>query len=147
MGYSPVESVVETSAVEMVVQALYLSFRDDGKWRVTDGIKTQFVRLEDEAFIKRINDGELTNDLKWLQFNIRNLEDYATKRVGNHNEHTSNTYHASEPIRLTAFNLIYGKNDENGHQGLDITPRCFCACLGIQYSEPTRKSEIESNLR
>ena len=57
-GYSPVEAVVETSAVEMVVQALDLSFRDDGKWRVTDGIKTQFVRLEDEAFIKRINDGE-----------------------------------------------------------------------------------------
>lgn len=49
---------VETSVVEMVVQALDLSFRDDGKWRVTDGIKTQFVRLEDEAFIKRINDGE-----------------------------------------------------------------------------------------
>lgn len=55
--YSPEESSVDVSVVEMVVQALDLSFRDGGKWRVTDGIKTQFVLLEDKEFLKRIDDG------------------------------------------------------------------------------------------
>ncbi|MCI1831507.1 MAG: hypothetical protein LKI88_00615 [Bifidobacterium sp.] len=47
---------VSTSSVEMVVQAINPSFQADGKWRVTDGIKKQYVALEDHAFEKRVVD-------------------------------------------------------------------------------------------
>lgn len=52
------DSDVSTSTVEMVIQALDVSFRDNGKWRVTDGIKKQFVNVEDTAFLKRVQDGD-----------------------------------------------------------------------------------------
>ncbi|NMN02754.1 hypothetical protein [Bifidobacterium panos] len=75
------------------------------------------------------------SDLKWLRLNIRDLEDYTEKRVGKRNGHGGGGYRASEPVRVAAFDLLYGQSDENGHQGLDITLRCFCACLGKDYSE------------
>lgn len=56
--YSSVSTKTEKSIVEMVVQALDISFRDGGKWRITDGVKTQFVQVEDMDFIKRLNDGK-----------------------------------------------------------------------------------------
>ncbi|WEV46064.1 hypothetical protein OZX62_06265 [Bifidobacterium sp. ESL0690] len=56
--YNTKEEDTTESSAEMVVQALDPSFRPNGKWRVTDGIKTQFVALEDEAFKKKILDGE-----------------------------------------------------------------------------------------
>ncbi|WEV68749.1 hypothetical protein OZX73_05505 [Bifidobacterium sp. ESL0775] len=56
--YNPKEEDITESSTEMVVQALDPSFRPNGKWRVTDGIKTQFVALEDEAFKKKVLDGE-----------------------------------------------------------------------------------------
>lgn len=69
----------------------------------------------------------LTSDLKWIYRNIQNLEDYAEKRVGTHNNHTT-SYHASEPVRLNMFQLLYGP------QGLDLHLRCYCACLAITYT-------------
>lgn len=44
------------SEMEMVVQALQPSFQEDGKWRITDGIKKQYVSIDDDAFKKRVLD-------------------------------------------------------------------------------------------
>lgn len=56
--YDPSEKDRTEDTVEMVVQALDVSFRQNGKWRITDGIKTQFVALEDREFEKRVLDGD-----------------------------------------------------------------------------------------
>lgn len=56
--YSSLCTKTEYNTVEMVVQALDISFRDGGKWRINDGVKTQFVKVEDSEFIKRLNNGE-----------------------------------------------------------------------------------------
>lgn len=56
--YYFVSAKTEYNTVEMVVQALDISFRDGGKWRINDGVKTQFVKVEDRDFIKRLNNGE-----------------------------------------------------------------------------------------
>lgn len=55
--YDPGEKEHTEDTVEIVIQALDVSFRENGKWRITDGIKTQFVTLEDERFKKRVLDG------------------------------------------------------------------------------------------
>lgn len=47
---------VET--VEMVVQAVDLSFRNDGKWRLSDGHSTQYVEIADKDFMRRIDTGQ-----------------------------------------------------------------------------------------
>lgn len=56
-SYDPEEKDRTEDTVEIVVQALDVSFRENGKWRITDGIKTQFVTLADEQFKKRVLDG------------------------------------------------------------------------------------------
>ncbi|KAA8832754.1 hypothetical protein [Bifidobacterium tissieri] len=56
--YDPEEKDLTEDIVKIVIQALDVSFRENGKWRITDGIKTQFVTLEDEHFKKRVLDGE-----------------------------------------------------------------------------------------
>lgn len=56
--YDPKEKERTEDTVEIVIQALDVSFRENGKWRITDGIKTQFVTLADEQFKKRVLDGE-----------------------------------------------------------------------------------------
>lgn len=56
--YDPEEKERTEDTVEIVIQALDVSFRENGKWRITDGIKTQFVTLADEQFKKRVLDGE-----------------------------------------------------------------------------------------
>lgn len=56
--YDPQEKDRTEDTVEIVIQALDVSFRENGKWRITDGIKTQFVTLEDERFKKRVLDGD-----------------------------------------------------------------------------------------
>lgn len=56
--YDPEEKDRTEDTVEIVIQALDVSFRENGKWRITDGIKTQFVTLADEQFKKRVLDGE-----------------------------------------------------------------------------------------
>lgn len=57
MSWDPQAHEMETSEEEKIIQALDVSFRPNGKWRITDGVKTQFVDLEDEAFEKRVLDG------------------------------------------------------------------------------------------
>lgn len=58
MSWDPLAREQSTSKEEIVIQALDVSFRPNGKWRITDGTKTQFVELEDEAFVKRVLDGD-----------------------------------------------------------------------------------------
>ncbi|OXN01220.1 hypothetical protein [Bifidobacterium vansinderenii] len=56
--YDPAARESSEDTVEIVIQALDVSFRENGKWRITDGIKTQFVTIEDEQFKKRVLDGD-----------------------------------------------------------------------------------------
>lgn len=55
--YSIEQKDTSISTEEIDVQVLDISFRETGKWRVTDGTKKQFVTIEDKAFLKRIQDG------------------------------------------------------------------------------------------
>lgn len=57
--YDP-ESMQETAGdVTKIIQVLDLSFRRNGKWRVTDGTMPPcFVAMEDAAFSARMDDGE-----------------------------------------------------------------------------------------
>lgn len=41
-----------------IVQAIDLSFRSGGKWKVTDGQETEWVSIEDKTFLKRIDAGD-----------------------------------------------------------------------------------------
>lgn len=56
-GYDPDKTEHTEDTVQIIVQALDVSFRENGKWRITDGIKTQFVTLEDQDFEKSVLDG------------------------------------------------------------------------------------------
>lgn len=55
-SYDVSDSDTTVSEMEMVVQALQPSFQEDGKWRITDGIKKQYVSIDDAAFKKRVLD-------------------------------------------------------------------------------------------
>lgn len=56
--YSLVQSDSVVDDVEMTVQVLDASFRENGKWRVTDGLKKQFVTINDAAFFERVLSGD-----------------------------------------------------------------------------------------
>lgn len=44
---------------KMAFSLVSVTFRDENKWRLSDGNTTFFVSMEDEAFLKRIDDGEV----------------------------------------------------------------------------------------
>ena len=72
------ETVNTEDADEIIVQALDVSFRENGKWRITDGIKTQFVTLDDEAFKKRVLDGDeamRANDIYRVEMRVEKAID------------------------------------------------------------------------
>ena len=76
--YDPGERNRTEDTVEIIVQALDVSFRENGKWRITDGIKTQFVTLDDEAFKKRVLDGDeamRANDIYRVEMRVEKAID------------------------------------------------------------------------
>lgn len=76
--YDPGERNRTEDTVEIIVQALNVSFRENGKWRITDGIKTQFVTLDDEAFKKRVLDGDeamRANDIYRVEMRVEKAID------------------------------------------------------------------------
>ena len=48
------DAEADTSVEKLHVQALDISFRKNGKWRITDGFRKHMVSIEDEAFLERI---------------------------------------------------------------------------------------------
>lgn len=54
----PVPVVLLDEQRKMVFSLVSVTFRDENKWRLSDGNTTFFVSMEDEAFLKRIDFGE-----------------------------------------------------------------------------------------
>lgn len=48
------ETEANTSVEKLHIQALDISFRKNGKWRITDGFRKHMVSIEDKAFLERV---------------------------------------------------------------------------------------------
>jgi hypothetical protein len=77
------DSIVEETDIQLgvLLQATDVSFRDRGKWRVSDGQSSFFVAVEDEGFLARIDEGVERfgkNDL--IRVNIRSYYTFNAAR-------------------------------------------------------------------
>lgn len=60
---------------KMVFSLISVTFRDDNKWRLSDGETTFFVAMEDERFLKRVDDGETFSKGDQLVCDVRVMQE------------------------------------------------------------------------
>lgn len=92
VGQSPPDILVNELR-RMVFSLVAVTFRDENKWRLSDGNTTFFVTMEDEAFLQRVDDGEsfakgdqLVCEVRVTQQDIEGVlkTDYTVVRVLEH---------------------------------------------------------------
>ena len=54
------EEILEDKQRSMTLQIISLSFKEDNKWRVTDGLEPFSVTIEDSDFLKKIANDEIS---------------------------------------------------------------------------------------
>ncbi len=62
LGYFDVpdsEEKLEEETRKMTLQIISLTFKEDNKWKVTDGLEPFSVTIEDDEFLKKINNNEI----------------------------------------------------------------------------------------
>ncbi len=94
--FTPMENPEEMLTDEVHPMAVYVvsvAFREDNKWRVSDGQNTLYVAMEDKAFLEKIDHGEsfakgdlLIGKVRMRQSNAGNLlrTEYAIVEVQEH---------------------------------------------------------------
>ena len=53
----PLPESLGSEEVTLVVSIVSVAFKDDNKWRLSDGVRTFYARIRDDAFLIRVENG------------------------------------------------------------------------------------------
>jgi hypothetical protein len=53
----PLPEPLGSEEVTLVVSIVAVAFKDDNKWRLSDGVRTFYARIRDDAFLARVENG------------------------------------------------------------------------------------------